>query len=149
MFLFFSDPKDSATGYSPEEPVLDPSVSIQTGYIESKWVAERLMQIGSEVYGLSTNVLRVGLLTGGSAGFWDPSQWFPAIAQSASYLGCLPQGNDVSKVYYMTSYISLICYRLSRGSRLTWQQVQSSTCGARRTTSSISFIPNQSNGRPS
>jgi len=79
MFLFFSDPKDPATGYSPEEPVLDPPVSIQTGYIESKWVAERLMQIGSEVYGLSTNILRVGLLTGGSAGFWDPSPIYDIV----------------------------------------------------------------------
>ncbi|KAF4609928.1 hypothetical protein D9613_010391 [Agrocybe pediades] len=51
-------------------------------------------KMAAEVYGISTNVLRVGLLTGGSSGYWDPSQWFPAIAQPASYLGCLPRGDD-------------------------------------------------------
>ncbi|KAF4610126.1 hypothetical protein D9613_010407 [Agrocybe pediades] len=90
----YQSPKDTADGFSPEEPVMEPSVSIQTGYIESKWVAERLVEMAAEVYGISTNVLRVGLLTGGSSGYWDPSQWFPAIAQSASYLGCLPRGDD-------------------------------------------------------
>ncbi|KAF8154856.1 hypothetical protein B0H34DRAFT_540683 [Crassisporium funariophilum] len=82
-------------GPAPEEPVLDPKVSVQTGYIESKWVAERLFQGAAEKYDLRTNVIRVGLLTGGANGSWDPSQWFPAIAQSAAYLGCLPGGDDI------------------------------------------------------
>ncbi|KAF4610123.1 hypothetical protein D9613_010402 [Agrocybe pediades] len=50
--------------------------------------------MAAEVYGISTNVLRVGLLTGGSTGYRDPSQRFPAIARSASYKGCLPRGDD-------------------------------------------------------
>ncbi|KAF9543799.1 hypothetical protein CPC08DRAFT_730396, partial [Agrocybe pediades] len=29
-------------------------------------------------------------------GYWDPSQWFPAITQSASYMGCLPRGDDTT-----------------------------------------------------
>ncbi|PPQ73012.1 hypothetical protein CVT24_001401 [Panaeolus cyanescens] len=92
----FQDPKQAGyTSYAPEEPVLDPKVSIQTGYIESKWVAERLFQLAAEKGGLKTNVIRVGLLTGSSNGSWDASQWFPAIAQSATYLGCLPEGNDL------------------------------------------------------
>ncbi|KAF8898071.1 hypothetical protein CPB84DRAFT_1748077 [Gymnopilus junonius] len=92
----FQHPKEySSEEYAPEAPIVDPKISIQTGYIESKWVAERLFQLASENYGLKTNVVRVGLLSGGSNGCWDPSQWFPAIAQSASYLGCLPDGEDL------------------------------------------------------
>ncbi|KAF9543794.1 hypothetical protein CPC08DRAFT_649786, partial [Agrocybe pediades] len=34
------------------------------------------------------------LLTGASTRYWDLCQWFPAIARSASYLGCLPCGDD-------------------------------------------------------
>ncbi|KAJ3513618.1 hypothetical protein NLJ89_g2846 [Agrocybe chaxingu] len=87
--------KGSDPEYAPEAPVLDPKVSIQTGYIESKWVAERLFQIAGEKCGLQTNVIRVGLLTGGVNGSWDPSQWFPGIIQSAVYVGCLPEVDDV------------------------------------------------------
>ncbi|CAA7270507.1 unnamed protein product [Cyclocybe aegerita] len=87
--------KDSDPEYAPEAPVLDPKVSIQTGYIESKWVAERLFQTAGEKCGLQTNVIRVGLLTGGVNGSWDPSQWFPGIVQSAVYVGCLPEVDDV------------------------------------------------------
>ncbi|KDR73164.1 hypothetical protein GALMADRAFT_158296 [Galerina marginata CBS 339.88] len=91
----FQHPKDISVIEAPESPVLDPQVSVQTGYIESKWVAERLFQLASENHGLRTNVIRVGLLSGGPNGCWDPSQWFPAIAQSATYLGCLPEGDNL------------------------------------------------------
>lgn len=103
-----SDPKQAGhTSYAPEEPVLDPKVAIQTGYIESKWVAERLFQLAAEKGGLKTNVIRVGLLTGSSNGSWDSSQWLPAIAQSATYLGCLPEGDDVRWHLYISRILCL------------------------------------------
>ena len=85
---------------------MDPKISIQTGYIESKWVAERLFQLASEKLGLKTNVIRVGLLSGGPNGCWDPSQWLPAIAQSATYLGCLPDGEDVRRLFTSSVLVS-------------------------------------------
>lgn len=99
MYLIvFSDvTASSREAFGHEAPILDPRVSVQTGYIESKWVAERLFQLASEKCGLRTNVIRVGLLTSGSNGNWDTSQWFPAIVQSAAYVGCLPEGDDVSE----------------------------------------------------
>ena len=74
---------------------MDPAVSIGAGYTESKWVAERLTQLAAKA-SLRTQVIRVGLLTGGTNGVWDTSHWFPALAQSSAYLGCLPEGDDVS-----------------------------------------------------
>lgn len=74
---------------------MDPRVSIDTGYAESKWVAERLTQLSRETC-LRSQVIRAGLLTGGASGSWDTSHWFPALAQSCIYLGCLPEGDDVS-----------------------------------------------------
>lgn len=81
---------------APEAPVLDPKTAVQTGYMESKWVAERLVQIAGAKLALKTNVIRVGLLTGGVNGSWDTSHWLPALVQSAMYVGCLPEGDDVS-----------------------------------------------------
>ncbi|KAJ7877965.1 acyl transferase domain-containing protein [Mycena olivaceomarginata] len=78
----------------PERPITDAKVAVQTGYLESKWVAERLVQIAAERGDLNVNVIRVGLLTGGINGSWDTSHWFPALVQSGVLIGCLPDGCD-------------------------------------------------------
>ncbi|OCH84204.1 putative polyketide synthase [Obba rivulosa] len=80
---------------APEASVLDPKMAVQTGYMESKWVAERLVQIAGAKLALKTNVIRVGLLTGGVNGSWDTSHWLPALVQSAVYVGCLPEGENM------------------------------------------------------
>ncbi|KAL6304755.1 hypothetical protein BKA93DRAFT_261672 [Sparassis latifolia] len=79
---------------APEAPILDAEVAAQTGYLESKWVGERLVQIAAEKMSLRTNVIRIGLLTGSDNGAWDTAHWLPALVQSGPHVGCLPDGND-------------------------------------------------------
>ncbi|KAF8166302.1 acyl transferase domain-containing protein [Mycena galopus ATCC 62051] len=80
---------------APEAPINDAKVAVQTGYAESKWVAERLVQNAVELGLLHANVIRVGQLTGGDNGSWDTKQWIPALVQSGVHVGCLPDGDDV------------------------------------------------------
>ncbi|KAF7348023.1 putative polyketide synthase [Mycena sanguinolenta] len=80
---------------APEAPIVDAAVADRTGYVGSKWVGERLVQIASETRYLNTNVIRVGLLTGSANGAWDVSHWFPSLIQSGVHIGCLPEGDDV------------------------------------------------------
>ncbi|KAJ7174132.1 acyl transferase domain-containing protein [Mycena crocata] len=80
---------------APEAPIADAAVAIRTGYVESKWVGERLVQMTSETRYLNANVIRVGLLTGSDTGAWDVSQWVPAIVESGIHIGCLPDGNGI------------------------------------------------------
>ena len=114
MLLFIhwlSDPAEyRGPSVVPEEPMLDPCIDVQTNYIKSKWVAERLFQIVADRSILRTNVIRVGLLSGGINGFWDISHWLPSIVQSGSYVGCLPEGEEVCCLSYrlnLWSYIVL------------------------------------------
>ncbi|KAJ7661571.1 acyl transferase domain-containing protein [Mycena polygramma] len=79
---------------APELPVFDPKIAAISGYVESKWVGERLVQIASERRYLNTNVIRVGQLTGSGNGSWDISHWVPALVQSGVHIGCLPDGTD-------------------------------------------------------
>ncbi|KAJ6465896.1 putative polyketide synthase [Mycena vitilis] len=80
---------------APETPITDPCLNIRSGYLESKWVAERLVQMAADKGVLRTNVIRVGLLTGGDSGFWDTAHWMPRLAESAVHIGCLPDGDDL------------------------------------------------------
>ncbi|KIJ27676.1 hypothetical protein M422DRAFT_784789 [Sphaerobolus stellatus SS14] len=76
----------------PEAPIVDAKVPVQIGYMESKWVGERLFDAAVDKLGLRANVIRVGLVSGGLNGAWDVSHWLPAIVQSGTFLGCLPDG---------------------------------------------------------
>ncbi|KAF8205835.1 acyl transferase domain-containing protein [Mycena galopus ATCC 62051] len=80
--------------FAPEAPIEDARIAVHSGYGESKWVAERLIQMASERHYLNTNVIRVGLLTGAPSGSWDISQWVPVLVQSGAHIGCLPDGDD-------------------------------------------------------
>ncbi|KAJ7628955.1 acyl transferase domain-containing protein [Roridomyces roridus] len=84
----------SSTTAALELPRQDPKDIMPVGYLQSKWVGERLVQIASERRWLNANVIRVGQLTGSASGTWETTQWFPALVQSGAYLGCLPDGNE-------------------------------------------------------
>ncbi|TFK49392.1 hypothetical protein OE88DRAFT_1662947 [Heliocybe sulcata] len=83
--------------YSPisESAVPDPKVSLGSGYSESKWVSERLLDIAMEkVPGFTATTVRVHQLTGGLNGAWKPSEWFPAMVSASLALKCFPTGTD-------------------------------------------------------
>ncbi|KAF7363153.1 putative polyketide synthase [Mycena venus] len=80
---------------TPKAPIEDARITVQSGYLESKFVGERLVQMASQQRYLNANVIRVGQLTGSTVGTWETTQWFPALIQSGVHVGCLPDGNDV------------------------------------------------------
>ncbi|KAF9468258.1 acetyl-CoA synthetase-like protein [Collybia nuda] len=73
-----------------EGPANDPAVAAGLGYTESKWVAERVLDIAAERLRIPVSVVRVGQLSGGIKGAWNTAEWFPSMVQSAIGLGCLP-----------------------------------------------------------
>ncbi|ESK96774.1 hypothetical protein Moror_6646 [Moniliophthora roreri MCA 2997] len=81
----------------PEAPITRPEdAKLPGGYLESKWIAERLVQIQSEDMNIRANVVRVGLITGGLNGIWDSSHWLPTLVESGLHVGCLPEGDGVA-----------------------------------------------------
>ncbi|KAF9262404.1 hypothetical protein L218DRAFT_867659 [Marasmius fiardii PR-910] len=70
-------------------------LSDMSGYIQSKWVAEQLINHAVETTPLKAAVIRVGQLTSGRNGVWNTSQWVPAMVKSSLFTNCLPGGDDV------------------------------------------------------
>jgi thioester reductase-like protein/2-polyprenyl-3-methyl-5-hydroxy-6-metoxy-1,4-benzoquinol methylase len=73
-----------------ETIVADAKVALGTGYGESKWIAERVLENASKTTTLRPVVARVGQLSGGSNGYWTQTEWFPSLARSAKRIGCIP-----------------------------------------------------------
>ncbi|EIN05387.1 acetyl-CoA synthetase-like protein [Punctularia strigosozonata HHB-11173 SS5] len=75
-----------------KEVVLEePDSAIGSGYTESKWVAERILQRASAaVPDLRTIVVRVGQMAGGKAGDWNAAEWLPSLIASGPVIKCLP-----------------------------------------------------------
>lgn len=92
----FTVPKEAIS--MPEGPIDDPSISSMSGYPESKWIAEHVLHEAALNTPLRTVVVRVGQMSGGLNGAWNPIQWVPSIVKSGLSLDCLPSGNDVSTV---------------------------------------------------
>ncbi|KAK0486024.1 male sterility protein-domain-containing protein [Armillaria novae-zelandiae] len=66
-----------------------------SGYVQSKWIAEEMVNRFGANTGLCTSIIRVGQVTGGPYnGAWNTSQWVPALVKSAQFVRCLPDGND-------------------------------------------------------
>ncbi|CCM06250.1 uncharacterized protein FIBRA_08499 [Fibroporia radiculosa] len=81
----------SIHGEAPEVPNDDPSTAVGTGYTESKWVAERILQVLSNKTELKPVVVRVGQVSGDRYGHWNEREWFPSLVKSATFQRCLPR----------------------------------------------------------
>ena len=79
-----------------ESEVADPAVAAGSGYTESKWVAERILVAAAEDTSLTPVIIRVGQLSGGRNGSWNPTEWFPSLVRSAQLMQCLPEIQGVS-----------------------------------------------------
>ncbi|KAF9553317.1 acetyl-CoA synthetase-like protein [Agrocybe pediades] len=78
----------------PEEPI-PPEVAVGSGYTESKWVSEDILMHACKHTKLNSIIVRVGQLAGGTNGSWNIAEWFPALVQSSSVLGCFPTDHRV------------------------------------------------------
>jgi thioester reductase-like protein len=76
------------------EAIVGAETALGTGYSESKWVAEKILE-ASASRGLDARVIRVGQLSGAANGLWNTKEWFPALIQGGQAVGCLPDGDWV------------------------------------------------------
>ncbi|KAF9468229.1 hypothetical protein BDZ94DRAFT_1294300 [Collybia nuda] len=70
-------------------------LSDMSGYLQAKLVAEQMILRAQTDSALPANIIRVGQLSGGPAGTWDTSHWFPALVKSGLFVKCLPDGHDM------------------------------------------------------
>ena len=73
----------------------DPAVPFGAGYGESKWVTEHVLQNVSAKTDVHTVVMRLGQVAGDKLGYWNESEWFPALVKSALFQRCLPDVDGV------------------------------------------------------
>ncbi|RWA08436.1 hypothetical protein EKO27_g6678 [Xylaria grammica] len=78
---------------APESLVEAPLAALNSGYAESKLVAERILAIANRQAGIPVSIARVGQIGGLAerhAGEWADQAWLSSIARTAKTLGCLP-----------------------------------------------------------
>ncbi|KAI0944350.1 Type I Iterative Polyketide synthase (PKS) [Taiwanofungus camphoratus] len=78
-----------------EAVVKDPAVAIDSGYTESKWVAERVLAVAAEKNVVLPTIVRIGQLAGGPDGAWNTAEWIPSLVAASCALGYLPDGSGV------------------------------------------------------
>lgn len=88
--------------------MLDPCTSVGTGYSESKWVAERIVE-SSRAWS-NPLVVRIGQLAGGLDGNWDVREWLPSLVRTSVELGKLPELKGVSCHSAHLTYVRLTRY---------------------------------------
>ncbi|TBU23410.1 acetyl-CoA synthetase-like protein [Dichomitus squalens] len=86
----------------PEIPLDDPASAFGTGYSESKWVTEHVLQNVTERTGVHTVVMRLGQVAGDRKGYWNEREWFPSLVKSALFQKCLPEHDG--KVTWFPAY---------------------------------------------
>lgn len=74
------------------------------GYGESKWVAARLLELASSETALCPITVRVGQVSGGVNGCWNPLEWMPSIVQSSTLIKCLPALDGKVRMKVFTLY---------------------------------------------
>lgn len=112
----------TSTDPAKEEPIADANVVIGSGYSESKWVAERIMQVAAEKTAFKPIVVRIGQLSGAANGSWNRSEWLPCIVKSGEVMGVLPDGEEVMSSF-QTSLLELCSYSL-RMQGISWLPLQ-------------------------
>lgn len=127
--LFFNR---TDVGPAPEQSITEGDQVVGTGYSESKWVGERILEHAAEVTALRPIIVRVGQICGGINGHWNATEWFPNLVKSSLHLGALPQGNgDISWIPLHTAARALIEMRdvdqqilhLSHPHPVSWSRV--------------------------
>ncbi|KAI0062574.1 acetyl-CoA synthetase-like protein [Artomyces pyxidatus] len=78
------------SGYVKEDILANPVTAVGTGYSESKWISERILDAAGEKTALKPVVVRLGQVCGDANGVWNETEWFPSVVKSALSLKCLP-----------------------------------------------------------
>ncbi|GJJ12703.1 putative NRPS-like protein biosynthetic cluster [Clathrus columnatus] len=75
----------------PEAPINDIDIINSTGYSESKWICEQILETASKETSLEPVIVRVGQICGGINGNWNAREWFPALVKVSLVLKALPE----------------------------------------------------------
>ena len=78
-----------------ETSISDATVPAGSGYAESKWIAERILDAASELTPLRPTIVRLGQICGDGKGVWNQTEWFPSMVKSSETLKCLPDLDGV------------------------------------------------------
>lgn len=115
--MLYSLPNFSQLETSVSEPAKETSVdasrAMGSGYGESKWVGEKILEAAASETGLTTIVVRVGQISGGRNGYWHQKEWFPSLVRSSLFLRVFPGGDQVCSLFTIRLNTSLICCSLS------------------------------------
>ena len=109
--LFFISSISSVMSYrspslkTPEQVIHADSAPGPSGYAESKYLAELLLEYAAQKLRVSTSFVRVGQIAGAvnHAGLWNKAEWFPSLVISSLHVGAIPNslGPTLSKVDWM------------------------------------------------
>ena len=95
-------------GLVPEGPAAPESATIN-GYSQSKWVSERILEVAAEQTSLRPMIVRIGQVSGGVNGCWNPLEWIPGIVQSTALTKSVPSlGKDISLLPLQVSAQALV-----------------------------------------
>lgn len=89
-----------------------------TGYAESKAVAEHMLAAAAEKSGVDVSVLRVGQIAGpvlpGNGAKWNETEWFPILLQTAKTIGKIPDAHALGDIEWIpVDLLSSIIWELS------------------------------------
>ncbi|KAI1330923.1 male sterility protein-domain-containing protein [Xylariaceae sp. FL0255] len=84
---------DQSLGAVPERVIHDQSVAGDSGYSQSKHVAERILQKAAASSDLQVSIVRVGQIAGPARnpGGWNAADWLPMLVSTSKALGALPK----------------------------------------------------------
>lgn len=78
-----------------EEAAVDATYAIANGYSQSKWVAETILTNAAQQTSIKPVIIRIGQVSGALNGYWNETDWFPAMIKSSRALNGFPNMNQV------------------------------------------------------
>ncbi|GJJ07102.1 putative secondary metabolism biosyntheticenzyme [Clathrus columnatus] len=104
-FIFISSLRAwTASSTVPEAPLNDTKLVNIIGYGESKWVAEQILDRAAQETDLCPLIIRVGQLSGGKEGKWNPKEWLPTLVRTSKKINGLPDNN--SMVSFLPTHVA-------------------------------------------
>jgi thioester reductase-like protein len=91
------------------ETFVDPEDAVGAGYGESKWISEKILSLAGSRTALRPVVVRIGQVSGGLNGCWNPLEWLPSIVQSTALAKCLPVLNQVQYRFSNAAVLVSLC----------------------------------------
>ncbi|KAF7798676.1 hypothetical protein EIP86_009900 [Pleurotus ostreatoroseus] len=91
-----------------EEPIT-PEVAAGSGYTESKWVIEKLLQEVATRTPLRPVSIRIGQLCGSKSGYWNEAEWFPSLVKSSVFLKSFPEMDKSISLLFAEDAARAIC----------------------------------------